>query len=172
MAVPYYFLVPKHQHVIISISFSPDKSLFSVQKFILGTHTSGEEQNYLMIMKARLPIAEAINSSDIKDNKENPFSKIESKIEIETKINHQGEINKARPMPQIDKYNIIASKTNNGEIHIFDYHKNPPKPVDNSVKPEIKLLGHTKEGYGLSWNTIKSGFLVSGSDDNKVFNLY
>jgi len=29
----------------------------------------------------------------------------------------------------------------------------------------MRLSGHTKEGYGLSWSTIKNNLLVSGSDD-------
>jgi len=54
-------------------------------------------------------------------------------------------------MPQ--KRNIIATKTNSGEIHIFDYHKHPTVPENDEVKPQLKLAGHTKEGYGLSWNS-------------------
>ena len=78
---------------------------------IIGTLTSGAEQEYLMIAKTRLPINEKL-ASDVKDfnNKDAiaACSKAENKIEIETKINHQGEVNKARVMPQPNKYNIIA----------------------------------------------------------------
>lgn len=70
-------------------------------------------------------------------------------------------------MPQ--QPNIIATKTNKGEVHIFDYHKHPLKPSDNQVKPDLRLKGHTAEGYGLSWNTLKPGYLISGSSDNKVY---
>ncbi len=91
---------------------------------IIGTITNGKEPDYLLIAKARLPIN--INLlSDIKNNPYinkdaiNSFSKSEnSKIEIETKIFHEGEVNKARSMPQKNKYQIIATKTILGEIHI------------------------------------------------------
>jgi histone-binding protein RBBP4 len=117
-----------------------------------------------MIMKVRLPNSDLI--SDVKDNK--GYSKVENKIEIETRINHSGEVNRARVMPQADKFNIIATKTASGEVHIFDYFKHGPKPTDSVVRPDMRLLGHTKEGYGLSWNPKKEGYLISGSDDNKI----
>ena len=116
-----------------------------------------------MIVKVRLPLPE--QSSDVKED--NFFNnKCEIKLEIEVKINHSGEVNKARSMP--NKNNIIASKTVSGEVHIFDYHKHPSKPTEALVKPEIRLQGHTKEGFGLSWNANRQGYLLSGSDDYKV----
>ena len=69
-------------------------------------------------------------------------------------------------MPQ--KRNIIATKTVSGEIHIFDYFKHPVNPENDEVKPQIKLAGHTKEGYGLSWNTTNEGLLLSGADDSQI----
>jgi histone-binding protein RBBP4 len=138
-----------------------------VQRLVIGTHTSNSEPNNLIILKARLPLPES-STSDIKDKSEivNTYSKVENKIEIETRINHQGEVNKVRIMPQ--KYNIMATKTPSGEVHIFDYFKHPPKPTDSLVKPEMRLLGHNKEGYGLNWSCRKQGFLISGADDHRI----
>jgi WD40 repeat protein len=121
-------------------------------------------------MKVRLPNTAA--NSDVRDNNVNNMSsvnnyaKLENKLEIETRINHQGEVNKARAMPQ--KFNIIATKTPSGEVHIFDFFKHPPKPAENTPRPEMRLLGHTKEGYGLNWNSKKEGYLLSGSDDQRT----
>lgn len=81
-------------------------------------------------------------------------------------INHQGEVNKARYMPQ--GHNFIATKTVSGEVHIFDYFKHHGSPQNDEVKPDLRLLGHSKEGYGLDWNPINAGVLLSGSDDNKI----
>jgi len=132
----------------------------------MGTHTSNQEPNYLLIMKARIPNVDTI-SSDTKDNTAiSAYYKVENKIEIETRINHEGEVNKARVMPQ--KFNIIATKTPSGQVHIFDFFKHPLKPTDTIAKPQIRLLGHTKEGYGLNWSSKKEGYLASGSDDHKV----
>lgn len=36
----------------------------------------------------------------------------------------------------------------------------------DEVKPDLRLLGHTMEGYGLDWNPGRHGYLLSGSDDN------
>jgi histone-binding protein RBBP4 len=88
------------------------------------------------------------------------------KISIQTQINHAGEVNKARYMPQC--MNIIATKTTSGEVHIFDYFKHPSKPSNDEVKPDLKLLGHKKEGFGLAWNPVRPGYLLSGSDDNLI----
>lgn len=69
-------------------------------------------------------------------------------------------------MPQDQK--IIATKTTEGEVHLFDYYKHPKEPTSDEVKPDLKLLGHSQEGYGLTWNPLKKGVLLSGSDDCKL----
>ena len=69
-------------------------------------------------------------------------------------------------MPQ--KRNIIATKTITGEVHIFDYFKHPTQPENDEVKTQIKLAGHSKEGYGLSWNPQQEGLLLSGADDSLI----
>jgi histone-binding protein RBBP4 len=69
-------------------------------------------------------------------------------------------------MPQDQK--IIATKTVDGEIHLFDYFKHPKVPTNDEVKPDLRLLGHSQEGYGLSWNPLRRGLLLSGSDDCKI----
>ena len=32
----------------------------------------------------------------------------------------------------------------------------------------MRLTGHSKEGFGLNWNPLKEGFLISGSDDHRI----
>jgi len=34
--------------------------------------------------------------------------------------------------------------------------------------PEFRLVGHEKEGYGLSWSPRQEGYLLSGSEDHLV----
>jgi histone-binding protein RBBP4 len=46
---------------------------------------------------------------------------------------------------------MIATKTTS-EVHLFDYFKHGGQPTTDEVKPDLRLLGHTKEGYGLDWN--------------------
>lgn len=69
-------------------------------------------------------------------------------------------------MPQ--QYKIIATKTTCGEVHIFDYFQHGNYPTTDEVRPELVLLGHSREGYGLDWNPRKEGLLLSGSDDCKI----
>jgi histone-binding protein RBBP4 len=156
---------------------------FYLQKLVLGTHTSGQEADYLMIGKARLPISKVVLESQSPENlsKEDleyfgrmtneqmieDYAKFENKIEIETKIRHDGEVNKAKASPH--EYNIIATQTNKGEIHIFDYYKFPPKPKDDTIpEPTKKLISHTKIGYGLSWSPFENNYLLSCSYDGSV----
>lgn len=54
------------------------------------------------------------------------FGSVSGKIEIEIKINHEGEVNRARYMPQNPC--IIATKTPTSEVLVFDYTKHPSKP--------------------------------------------
>jgi histone-binding protein RBBP4 len=53
-------------------------------------------------------------------------------------------------------------------VFVFDYSKHPSTPVDNICKPQHRCLGHSKEGYGLSWNPHERGQLLSGSDDQLI----
>lgn len=69
-------------------------------------------------------------------------------------------------MPQDPKF--IATKTVDGAVDLFNYYKHPKTPVSDEVKPDLRLLGHAQEGYGLEWNPMKTGFLLSGSDDQRV----
>ena len=116
------------QDISLCVNWFPkkddSKKLYYVQKLILGTYSEGVNKDYLIIANTFLPNSNLTrNNKDIKDyNNEviKEYSKIKNKIEIETKIRHEGEINKAKIMPQIENKQIIATKKNNGEINIFD----------------------------------------------------
>ncbi|OBS75318.1 hypothetical protein A6R68_14115 [Neotoma lepida] len=47
----------------------------------------------------------------------------------------------------------------------YDSEKGDPSGECN---PDLRLRGHQKEGYGLSWNPNLSGHLLSASDDHTV----
>lgn len=88
-------------------------------------------------------------------------------MQIIQQINHDGEVNRARYMPQNPF--IIATKTVSAEVYVFDYSKHPSKPpLDGSCNPDLRLRGHNTEGYGLSWSVFKQGHLLSGSDDAQI----
>ncbi|KAG5515263.1 hypothetical protein RHGRI_036337 [Rhododendron griersonianum] len=88
-------------------------------------------------------------------------------VQIIKQINHEGEVNRARYMPQ--NQFIIATKTVSAEVYVFDYSKHPSKPpLDGTCNPDLRLRGHNTEGYGLSWIQFKQGHLLSGSDDAQI----
>lgn len=52
---------------------------------------------------------------------------------------------------------------------MFDTSKHQFKPpADGKCAPQLRLKGHKKEGYGISWNPKDSGKLVSGADDKLI----
>lgn len=147
----------------------PEGKDYSIHRLILGTHTS-DEQNHLVIASVQLPNDEAQFDSSHYDSERaefGGFGSVSGKIEIEIRINHEGEVNRARYMPQ--NQCIIATKTPSSDVLIFDYTKHPSKPdPSGECNPELRLKGHSKEGYGLSWNPNVNGHLLSASDDHTI----
>merc|ERR1712142_1310920 len=147
----------------------PEGKDYVVHRLILGTHTS-DEQNHLVIASVQLPKDESqfdASHYDAEKGEFGGFGTVNGKIEIDIKINHEGEVNRARYMPQNPC--VIATKTPTSDVLIFDYTKHPSKPDPNAgCSPELRLKGHSKEGYGLSWNPNLSGHLLSASDDHTI----
>lgn len=89
------------------------------------------------------------------------------KVTLKQQICHDGEVNRARYMPQNPF--IIGTKTVTSEVFVFDYSKHPSRPDQPGVCiPDLRLKGHKAEGYGLSWSPLKEGYLISGSDDAQI----
>ncbi|VDM16955.1 unnamed protein product [Hydatigera taeniaeformis] len=147
----------------------PEGKDYSIHRLILGTHTS-DEQNHLLIASVQLPNDNTQfdpSNYDPERGEFGGFGAVTGKIEINIKINHEGEVNRARYMPQNPC--VIATKTPSADVLVFDYTKHPSKPDPSGVcEPELRLRGHQKEGYGLSWNPNLNGYLLSASDDYTV----
>lgn len=143
-----------------------------MHRLLIGTHTSNDAPNYLQIAQFSLPKF-TTDPEDYDAEREeigsgyNPSKKSQAapKFNVIQKIDHEGEVNKARYMPQ--KQDLIATMGVSGRVMVFDRTKHPSQPT-GKVNPQIELLGHTKEGYGLNWNPTKEGELVTGSEDNTV----
>lgn len=82
------------------------------------------------------------------------FGSVSGKIEIEIKINHEGEVNRARYMPQNPC--IIATKTPSSDVLVFDYTKHPFKPgvcffimsvLQGSVSPSLGMVDVVKKRF-------------------------
>uniref|UniRef100_A0A2R9BKR1 Histone-binding protein RBBP4-like N-terminal domain-containing protein n=1 Tax=Pan paniscus TaxID=9597 RepID=A0A2R9BKR1_PANPA len=94
------------------------------------------------------------------------FASVSGKIEIEIKINHEGEVNRARYMPQNPC--IITTKTPSSDVLVLDYTKHPKPDLSGDCNSDLRLHGHQKKGYGLSWPNL-SGHLLSASDDHTIY---
>jgi len=151
-----------------------DNAEVSKQRLLLGTHTADGEQNHLMIAELKLPLPDCeIDARQFQDSKTKGGSggfglgkQGVGNVEIVVKINHDGEVNRARFMPH-NKF-IVATKTVGGDVLVFDTSKHPSTPADSKCRPEIRCVGHSKEGYGVAWNPLRSGQLLSGAYDSLV----
>jgi histone-binding protein RBBP4 len=97
----------------------------SQHRVILGTHTSNQAQNYLQIAHCEIPDFRTPELSEVSEdrdevgghgNAKRPFD-----FKIVQKINHPGEVNKARYQPQ--NPDIIATLCPDGRALIFDRTK-------------------------------------------------
>ncbi|KAI0334433.1 histone acetyltransferase type B subunit 2 [Cubamyces sp. BRFM 1775] len=155
---------------------SPANKPYTVHRLLLGTHTSGQAQDYLQIATVHLPKRDDSSSADRLDRADYDDERGElgghslppqPRIQITQRINHDGEVNRARYMPQ--NPDLIATKAVSGEVLIFDRTKHSSEPERGGVcKPDIRLVGQTKEGYGLAWSPLKTGHVLGASEDTTV----
>ncbi|KAH9948186.1 WD40 repeat-like protein [Amylocystis lapponica] len=155
---------------------SPANKPYTTHRLLLGTHTSGQAQDYLQIATVQLPKRDESGSADRLDRGDYDDERGElgghtlppqPRIQITQKINHPGEVNRARYMPQ--NPDIIATKTVSGEVLVFDRTKHSSEPErGGACKPDIRLVGQHKEGFGLAWSPLKSGHVLGASEDMTV----
>ena len=106
---------------LISLLFRPFNSDWTVQRLLIGTHTSNDEQNYVQIIKVKVPQESSKDTREYREGldeaeKQNTTGQEgktgqgtsaqgsvgvpkNERIQVELQINHQGEVNKARYMP-------------------------------------------------------------------------
>lgn len=126
---------------------------YTTHRLLLGTHTSGQAQDYLQIASVQIPKrtsgAEKLDRADYDDERGELGGHTippAPRIQIIQKINHTGEVNRARYMPQ--NPDLIATKAVTGEVLVFDRTKHSSEPERGGVcKPDIRLVGQTREGY-------------------------
>ena len=152
----------------LTMQWMPDKEVFSDKGFtrhrlLLGTHTSGQDNNYLQIANVNLPNTDS-TTLDMKDYDEEKgeigsYSSASARIQVTQRINHEGEVNRARYCPQ--NCDLIATRAVSGLTYVFDRTKHSNQPdSDGKCRPDIVLEGQTREGYGLSWNPIRQGHIL------------
>ncbi|KAI0471136.1 WD domain-containing protein [Xylariaceae sp. FL0804] len=145
-----------------------------IHRVLIGTHTADDKPNYLQIADVEIPKSTrpSVRDYDEERGEVGGYGKSSAsgepsamKWNIVQRIEHPGEVNKARYCPQ--NPDIIATLTVGGPILVFDRTKHSSEPK-GPVSPQIRLEGHAKEGFGLNWNPHVEGKLASGSEDEVV----
>ncbi|RPB03434.1 WD40 repeat-like protein [Choiromyces venosus 120613-1] len=160
----------------LTTQWFPDKQThpgknYSTHRLLIGTHTSGNDTNYLQIAEVQLPNPVTEQDPRRYDEEKEEIGGYgggaECRLHIQQKMVHEGEVNKARYMPQ--KPDLIATMCADGNVLVFDKTKHPLMPANTTkCTPQMTLVGHGKEGYGLNWNPHKEGRLMTGSEDSTV----
>ncbi|KAI5189767.1 histone-binding protein RBBP4 [Nematocida sp. AWRm77] len=132
------------------------------QKLLVSTHTSGKEEEYLMILNSTLPDTLTEETLEVCDGKR--CGPVGSKIKVIQKIPVPREINRTRYMPL--NSNVIAARTDAPEVLVYDYTKHTSFPKE--AVPDAVLEGHTKGGYGLVWHPSQEGVLFTAGEDQAV----
>lgn len=151
----------------------PEGKNYRNHRLLLGTHTSDETTNFVQIADVQIPNPGTPNPEDYDEERGEiggygkPSDVAAIKCDIVQKIEHPGEVNKARYQPQ--NPDIIATLCVDGKILIFDRTKHPLQPTSvGKVNAQVELLGHKAEGFGLNWNPHDEGCLASGSEDKTM----
>ncbi|KAG8965172.1 Histone acetyltransferase type B subunit 2 [Tulasnella sp. 419] len=173
----------------LTIQWFPDKESpagkpYTLHRLLLGTHTSGVQQDYLQIAQVEIPKQLGGVDDDDDDGDDGAlgeesydedrgelgrYGSHPSRIQIIQKIPHRGEINRARYMPQ--NPDLIATKSTSGSVFIFDRTKHPSQPdkgKESVCKPDIELVGQVKEGFGLDWSPVRTGHILGASEDMTI----
>ncbi|RLV95696.1 Chromatin assembly factor 1 subunit p50 [Spathaspora sp. JA1] len=176
----------------LSVQFFPDITHSSQeeeetisQRLLHGSFTLGQSVDSISILQipsfTNLNSNIKINKLDFNPDKEElefSPSNNRAKLKVLQKINHLGDVNKVRYMPQ--KPDILASANNLGDVVIYDRTKH--KSFNNSLiddtdisKVEIRLsnsvMSCSSDIFALDWNLNHQGLLLSG-DMQGIVNLY
>ncbi|OSX66981.1 hypothetical protein POSPLADRAFT_1063874 [Postia placenta MAD-698-R-SB12] len=181
---------------------SPPGKPYTTHRLLLGTHTSGQAQDYLQIATVQLPKRDDSASADRLDRADYDDERGElgghsippqPRIQIIQRINHTGEVNRARYMPQ--NPDLIATKAVSGEVFVFDRTKHSSEPergrpyswclrgyncvplvrdinsytkAKNTIEPTTVFRGHTSVVGDVDWNSKHENILASVGDDKML----
>ncbi|KAJ3964825.1 nucleosome remodeling factor subunit CAF1/NURF55/MSI1 [Lentinula raphanica] len=119
---------------------TPPGKDYTIHRLLLGTHTSGQDQEYLQIATVFVPKRDNVRHSDIFNHEIYGADREESlriQIQVTQKITHPGEVNRARCMPQNPEM-LVTKAAAAGEVFVFDRTKHASGPEPDGVsKPDI-----------------------------------
>ncbi|CAF4590456.1 unnamed protein product [Rotaria sp. Silwood1] len=141
---------------------------YTVHHPILNTLTS-DEQNPLLTASVQIPKEGTGNDSTEYGSERREFGDFglyNAKVNIELKINHDGEVNRASYMPQNSSF--IATNSPSAVVLIYNYTKLATQNID--CRPELRLCGHTKEAVvkDFAWHLFHKTLFGFVGDDRKL----
>lgn len=138
------------------------------QNLVLGTRTIGQMPEYLRCAKVTMS-EQPFNLLEKYNAEQKTFGDYApqraAKVDIFQRIDHTGEVNRARYMPQ--NPNLIATISSTGQAAVFDLTHYPSSPL-GIYKPDIELHAHSAEGFGLDWSATSKGLLLTSANDGKL----
>ncbi|EEB07351.1 CAF assembly factor complex subunit C [Schizosaccharomyces japonicus yFS275] len=142
------------------------------QRLLYGTHTPPDVKNHVDLANFELTDISSMTLDPSKHYDEDAGelggyrTEQVCRFHPTQQMRHQGDVNRARYMPQ--NPDIIATMSSGGETFVFDRTKHTLVP-GSECSPNIHFLnGHTEEGYGLAWNRLREGLLLTAANDGKV----
>ncbi|CDJ59997.1 WD domain, G-beta repeat domain containing protein, putative [Eimeria maxima] len=129
------------------------------QRLLLGTHTSGEEPDALIVMQVELPVG-PFDDQQTNEYKERGdyegfhYGLSSYKLKVVKRLPHPRESNCARYMPQ--RPAIVASCAVDGRVLLYNL-----EAEGVCEGPEAALVGNKGEATCLSWNPNREGQIVA-----------
>lgn len=156
------------EQVSLTVEWFPDvthnqEKNYMAHRILTGTQASAGTQNAILVSEVKLP-------TETKSNTDGAYQKKltnTGRVDVVQRILHEGDVHRARYMPQ--NPNILATKSSTENVYLFDRTQHPTKPSKTQeFNPQLRLSGHTQTGYGLCWSGLTPGKLLSGSGDKQV----
>jgi histone-binding protein RBBP4 len=118
-------------------------------------------------MELKLPSEEVEEKSGEGGNDENVggYGLFSGKFSIVQSIPHCGEVHRARYSTH--NPNLLLSRGPSSSLFIYDKTRHSSLP-SGPPKPDLVLAGHIKEGYGMCWNHMNEGELITSSNDHCI----
>lgn len=168
-------------------AFSDPERDYTLQYIAVGSqvHPSSGMANTVKVMEVAVPVPAATDvmyglygDDDIRGAEaEDPelqefvdpgkrFANVKGHFHCEQTLTMDAPVLKIRAMPA--ETNILAVKTASGFVGIFNSVQEAQEDAAGHTVPDALLRGHSRGGFGLSWNTLKPGYIASASDDGYV----
>ena len=164
----------------LSVDWMPDRKRlmpgceYSFQYLAVSTQALPGSVNSVQVLEFAVPLEQEdldnFYGGDKAIESEDPtakFNNVKGHVATNQLINVEAQVLKIRTMPQ--DTDVMAIAMSNGAYTIFDTSQRPMGPTDGgSMRPDCRLKGHRRPGFGLEWNPNKTGTIASGGDDQLV----